>query len=67
MQVVTMKNADFWDVPPRGSCYNWRFGGDAFLRNVGSNKTHTAPCRRRPHSSMHVICYYTYAVFIGAS
>jgi hypothetical protein len=25
--VVTMKNGVFWDVPPCGSCKNWRFGG----------------------------------------
>jgi hypothetical protein len=24
---VTMKNAVFWDVTPRGSCKNRRFGG----------------------------------------
>jgi hypothetical protein len=24
---VTMKNGVFWDVMPRGSCKNWRFGG----------------------------------------
>jgi hypothetical protein len=23
----TMKNDVFWDVTPRGSCKNWRFGG----------------------------------------
>jgi hypothetical protein len=24
---VTMKNSVFWDVTPRGSCKNRRFGG----------------------------------------
>jgi hypothetical protein len=59
---VTMKNAAFWDLVPRGSCNNRRFGGtgrmfskdggNTFLRNVGSYKTHTAPHPRRRHSSL---------------
>jgi hypothetical protein len=29
---VTMKNAVFWDVTPRGSCQNRRFGGTLRIR-----------------------------------
>jgi hypothetical protein len=39
---VTMKNAVFWDVTPRGSCKNGRFGATKFLRNIGSYKSHAA-------------------------
>jgi hypothetical protein len=39
---VTMKNSVFWDVTPCGSFKNKRFGGDTFLRNEGSNKSHKA-------------------------
>jgi hypothetical protein len=45
-----MENAVFWDVTPCGSCKNRRFGGtchhsdggDTFLRNAGSYKSHIA-------------------------
>jgi hypothetical protein len=33
---LTMKYAVFWDVTPRGSCTNPRYGGDTYLRNVYS-------------------------------
>jgi hypothetical protein len=32
---VTMKNAVFWDVTPRGSCKNRRFGGTYRLLHQG--------------------------------
>jgi hypothetical protein len=32
---VTMKNAVFWDVTPRGSCKNWRFGWTSLLHDQG--------------------------------
>jgi hypothetical protein len=53
-----MKNASFWDVTPRDSCKNRRFGGtyhpvdggDTLLRHVGSNKSRkTSHPRRRLH------------------
>jgi hypothetical protein len=39
---VTMKKGIFWDVTPRGSCKNRRFGEPWRLRNVGSYKSHMA-------------------------
>jgi hypothetical protein len=63
---VTMKNAVFLDVKPCGSCEDRGFGGthllvatyflpddggDTFLRNVGSYKSHMASHTRREHSS----------------
>jgi hypothetical protein len=32
---VTMKNAVFWDVTPRGSCKKRRFGGTERLHHQG--------------------------------
>jgi hypothetical protein len=32
---VTIKNAVFWDVTPRGSCKNGRFGGTYRLHHQG--------------------------------
>jgi hypothetical protein len=32
---VTMKNGTFWDVTPRGSCKNRRFGGTYRLHHQG--------------------------------
>jgi hypothetical protein len=43
---VIMKNAVFWDV---ADSFYLEGGGDTSLRNVGSNKTHTAPHPRRRH------------------
>jgi hypothetical protein len=54
---VTMKNAVFWDVAPcrSGSSLadfsTLKFGGDIFLRSVGSHKIYTATYPRRQHSS----------------
>jgi hypothetical protein len=40
---VTMKNAVFWDVMPRGSCKNRRFGGAYRLNHqVGKDQRDTA-------------------------
>jgi hypothetical protein len=51
------KNKVSWGVTPSGTSKNRRFGGtdllggDTFLRDVGSYKSHTAPHPRRWHSS----------------
>jgi hypothetical protein len=58
---VTMKNAVFWDVTPCGSGQQFLVtpnvflacrlfhpddGGETFLRNVGSHKSHTASSQK---------------------
>jgi hypothetical protein len=35
LTAVTMKNGVFWDVTPRGSCRNRRFGGTYRLLHQG--------------------------------
>jgi hypothetical protein len=32
-QSIVPKNVVFWDVPPRGSCKNRRFGGTQYLHH----------------------------------
>jgi hypothetical protein len=46
-----MKHAVFWDVAPRRSCVDRRFGGNTFLRSVGPHKIYAAQYPRRRHSS----------------
>jgi hypothetical protein len=36
-----MKNDVFWDVTPRGSCKNWRFGGTQRLLHKGDKNRWT--------------------------
>jgi hypothetical protein len=56
---VTVKKAVLWDVAATAcsrlllACgfFDPEFGGDTFLRNVGSHKIYTAPHPRRGHSS----------------
>jgi hypothetical protein len=36
---VTMKNGVFWDVTPRGSCKNRRFGGTLMKEALGTTET----------------------------
>jgi hypothetical protein len=53
IQSKILKNAVFWDVKPRGSCYNRRFGGTCrfhlhgrktqrTVKHVSSNNTRNA-------------------------
>jgi hypothetical protein len=66
-----MKNALFWDVAPCISCaatcsrcflargiFYLEYGGDKYLRNVGSHKIYTAPHPRRRYSSKQLLLKY---------